>query len=120
MENGLELPDDVTIVWCDDNYGYMTRLPDSVQQKRSGGHGVYYHLSYCGRPHDHLWLSTMQPGLVYEQMRLAYDNNVRKVWIANVHDPKVAAKAHRKVEISDGRLYDGQSGVPAEETEVKA
>ena len=91
MENGLELPDDVTIVWCDDNYGYMTRLPDSVQQKRSGGHGVYYHLSYCGRPHDHLWLSTMQPGLVYEQMRLAYDNNVRKVWIANVHDPKVAA-----------------------------
>ena len=91
MENGLELPDDVTIVWCDDNYGYMTRLPDPEQQKRSGGHGVYYHLSYCGRPHDHLWLSTLQPGLVYNQMRLAYDNNVRKVWIANVHDPKAAA-----------------------------
>lgn len=90
MENGLRVPDDVTIVWCDDNYGYMTRLSDEAQQKRSGGAGVYYHLSYCGRPHDHLWLSTVQPGLIYNEMRQAYDHNVRRVWVANVHDPKVA------------------------------
>jgi hypothetical protein len=91
MENGLKLPDDVTIVWCDDNYGYMTRLPDAEQQKRSGGSGVYYHLSYAGRPHDNLWLSTAQPGLIYHEMMEAYRHNVRKLWVANVHDPKVAA-----------------------------
>lgn len=91
MENGLEVPEDVTIVWCDDNYGYMTRLSDSLQQKRSGGAGVYYHLSYCGRPHDYLWLCTTQPGLIYHEMSEAWKHNVRKLWIANVHDPKVAA-----------------------------
>lgn len=91
MENGLKVPEDVTIVWCDDNYGYMTRLSDAEQQKRSGGAGVYYHLSYAGRPHDCLWLSTTQPGLIYNEMRQAYDHNVRKLWVVNVHDPKVAA-----------------------------
>lgn len=87
---GLKVPDYVTLMWCDDNYGYMTRLSDSTEQQRQGGGGVYYHLSYWGRPHDFLWLTTMQPGLVYNEMRTAYDHNVRKMWIVNVHDPKVA------------------------------
>ena len=91
MESGLRVPDDVTLMWCDDNYGYMTRLSDAEQQQRSGGGGVYYHLSYWGRPHDHLWLTTTQPGLIYSEMKAAYDHNCRKLWIANVHDPKVAA-----------------------------
>lgn len=91
MENGLDVPDDVTLMWCDDNYGYMTRLSDAEQQRRSGGSGVYYHLSYWGQPHDFLWLSTVQPGLVYSEMKQAYDYNARKLWIVNVHDPKVAA-----------------------------
>lgn len=90
-ENGLRVPDDVMLMWCDDNYGYMTRLSDAVQQKRSGGGGVYYHLSYWGRPHDYLWLTTTQPGLIYHEMRTAYNHNARRLWIANVHDPKVAA-----------------------------
>lgn len=90
-EHGLRVPDDVTLMWCDDNYGYMTRLSDSEQQKRSGGAGIYYHLSYWGRPHDYLWLTTTQPGLVYNELKLAYDHNAKKVWIINVHDPKVAA-----------------------------
>jgi len=90
-ESGLRVPDDVTLMWCDDNYGYLTRLPDSLQQQRSGGGGIYYHLSYWGRPHDYLWLSTTQPGLVYAEMHAAYDHNCRRLWIANVHDPKVAA-----------------------------
>ena len=89
-EKGLKVPDYVTLMWCDDNYGYMTRLSDVEEQKRSGGGGVYYHLSYWGRPHDFLWLTTMQPGLIYNEMRAAYDHNVRKLWIVNVHDPKVA------------------------------
>ena len=91
MENGLDVPDDVTLIWCDDNYGYMTRLADDEQQKRKGGGGVYYHLSYWGRPHDYLWLTTNQPGLTYNEMREAYEHNARKVWIVNVHDLKPAA-----------------------------
>ena len=90
-ESGLRVPDDVTLMWCDDNYGYMTRLSDADQQRRSGGGAVYYHLSYWGRPHDHLWLTSMQPGLIYNEMRAAYDHNCRRLWIVNVHDPKVAA-----------------------------
>ncbi|MCF0243641.1 MAG: glycosyl hydrolase 115 family protein [Bacteroidaceae bacterium] len=89
-EQGLKVPDYVTLMWCDDNYGYITRLSTSEEQKRSGGAGVYYHLSYWGRPHDYLWLTTTQPGLIYSQMRAAYDHNARKLWIVNVHDPKVA------------------------------
>ena len=87
---GLQVPDYVTLMWCDDNYGYMTRLSNAEEQKRIGGGGVYYHLSYWGRPHDYLWLTTTQPGLVYNEMRQAYDHNVRKLWIVNVHDVKVA------------------------------
>ena len=90
-EKELQVPDYVTLMWCDDNYGYMTRLSNAKEQQRSGGAGVYYHLSYWGRPHDYLWLTTTQPGLIYNEMREAYNHNVRKLWIVNVHDPKVAA-----------------------------
>lgn len=90
-EMGLDVPDYVTLMWCDDNYGYITRLSDKDEQRRPGGGGVYYHLSYWGRPHDHLWLTTTQPGLIYNEMLNAYNHNVKKLWIANVHDPKVAA-----------------------------
>lgn len=91
MENGLNVPDDVTLMWCDDNYGYMTRLSDEQQRKRSGGAGVYYHLSYWGRPHDYMWLCTTQPGLIYSEMKQAYDCNARRIWIVNVHDLKPSA-----------------------------
>ena len=89
-ERGLNVPEYVTLMWCDDNYGYMTRFSSPHEQKRKGGAGVYYHLSYWGRPHDYLWLTTTQPGLIYNEMREAYEHNVRKLWIANVHDVKVA------------------------------
>ncbi len=89
-EKGLQVPDYVTLMWCDDNYGYITRLSNSMEQQRPGGGGIYYHLSYWGRPHDYLWLTTTQPGLIYNELREAYDHQVRKLWIANVHDPKLA------------------------------
>jgi len=89
-EAGLRVPDYVTLLWCDDNYGYLTRLSDAQDQRRQGGAGIYYHLSYWGRPHDYLWLTTTQPGLIYHELREAYDHQMRKLWIANVHDPKVA------------------------------
>lgn len=89
-EKGLKIPDYVTLMWCDDNYGYITRFSTEEEQQRSGGAGIYYHLSYWGRPHDYLWLTTTQPGLVYHEMCEAYNRHARKIWIANVHDPKVA------------------------------
>ena len=91
MDNGLNVPEDVTLIWCDDNYGYMTRLGDETTRRRKGGAGVYYHLSYWGRPHDHLWLATTQPGLICHEMKTAYELNARRLWVANVHDPKTAA-----------------------------
>ena len=89
-ERGLRVPDYVTLMWCDDNYGYMTRLSDEREQQRRGGAGLYYHLSYWGRPHDYLWLTTTQPGLICHELHEAYAHHVRRLWIANVHDPKVA------------------------------
>ncbi|NDW19127.1 hypothetical protein D0T53_09400 [Dysgonomonas sp. 216] len=89
-DNNLPLPDDVTLVWCDDNYGYITRLSNEAEQKRKGGSGVYYHISYWGRPHDYLWLSSTQPAQIYWQMKNAWNNNARKLWILNVGDIKPA------------------------------
>ena len=86
----LNVPDDVTLIWCDDNYGYIRRLSNKEEQKRSGGSGVYYHVSYWGKPHDYLWLCSHQPSLVYSEMKRAYDYNARKVWILNVGDIKPA------------------------------
>lgn len=87
-ENGLKVPEDITLTWCDDNYGYITRLSNIAEQKRSGGSGVYYHISYWGRPHDYLWLSTTQPARIYWQMKKAWDTGARKLWIVNVGDIK--------------------------------
>lgn len=87
-ENGLTLPEDVTLVWCDDNHGYIMQLSDEEEQKRSGGGGVYYHISYWGKPHDYLWLASTQPGLIYTEMKRAWDNGARRLWILNAGDIK--------------------------------
>ena len=89
-DNGLKIPDDITLVWPDDNYGYIRRLSNPEEQQRSGGSGVYYHISYWGRPHDYLWLSTTQPGLIWYEMTKAYENGAKKMWIVNVGDIKPA------------------------------
>lgn len=89
-EAGLKVPDDVTLVWPDDNYGYIRRLSTPAEQKRSGGSGVYYHVSYWGAPEDYLWLCTTPPALIWEEMRKAYDNGARAIWILNVGDIKPA------------------------------
>lgn len=87
---GLQVPDDVTLMWCDDNYGYIRHFPTAEERARKGGNGIYYHVSYWGRPHDHLWLSTMSPSLIYQQMKQAYDQGMQKIWILNVGDIKPA------------------------------
>ena len=86
--NGLELPDDVTIVWPDDNYGYMKRLSGVREQRRTGRSGVYYHVSYLGVPHSYLWFSTTPPSLMYEELGKAYDTTADRLWLLNCGDLK--------------------------------
>lgn len=87
-ELGLEVPDDVTLAWVDDNYGYIKRLSNPEEQKRSGRAGVYYHTSYLGAPHDYLWLNTTPPVLMYEELKKAYDTGADRYWLLNVGDIK--------------------------------
>lgn len=87
-EHGLNVPDDVTIVWPDDNFGYMKRLSSPDERKRKGGSGVYYHLSYLGVPHDYLWLCTTPPVLMYEELKKAYNTGADRYWLLNVGDIK--------------------------------
>jgi len=87
-ESGLKVPDDITLVWPDDNYGYIQRLSNAQEQQRSGGSGVYYHASYWGRPHDYLWLSTTNPALMREEMMRAYTMQAKNIWVLNVGDIK--------------------------------
>ena len=84
----LRVPDDITLVWPDDNYGYMKRVSNKAEQQRTGGAGVYYHLSYLGTPHDNLWIATTAPMLMYEELKKAYDAGAQRYWLLNVGDIK--------------------------------
>ncbi len=88
--DGLQIPDDVTLMWCDDNYGYLRHFPTEAENRRSGGNGLYYHISYWGRPHDYLWLCTFSPAHLTYELSKAYDSGIRKMWILNVGDIKPA------------------------------
>jgi hypothetical protein len=90
-QNGLKLPPDVTLVWPDDNHGYIRRLSTPEEQKRPGGAGVYYHVSYWGAPEDYLWLCTTPPALIWEEMSKAYHQGARTVWVLNVGGLKKSA-----------------------------
>ncbi|MDN3665834.1 glycosyl hydrolase 115 family protein [Algibacter miyuki] len=87
-QNGLDLPEDITLVWTDDNYGYMRQLSNPEEQTRAGGAGVYYHTSYWGRPHDYLWLNSTNPVLMWEEMSKAFEFQSREIWILNCGDIK--------------------------------
>ncbi|MDO7846160.1 glycosyl hydrolase 115 family protein [Hymenobacter sp. M29] len=87
---GLKLPDDVTIVWADDNHGYIRQLSDKTEQQRSGGSGVYYHVSYWGAPQDYLWLSSISPALMSYELSKAYALGAKRLWVVNVGDIKPA------------------------------
>lgn len=87
---GLQVADDITLIWPDDNYGYLHQLSTPQEALRPGGTGIYYHISYWGRPHDYLWLGTTHPALIREQLGRAVSTGSRKVWIVNVGDIKPA------------------------------
>jgi hypothetical protein len=85
---GVQVPDDVTLIWPDDNHGNMRQLPNEAERVRPGGNGIYYHLSYWGRPRSYLWLDTTQLSKVWQELRRVYEHGVDRMWIFNVGDVK--------------------------------
>ncbi|MBW8243535.1 glycosyl hydrolase 115 family protein [Muricauda oceani] len=87
-DQGMEVPEDVTLLLCDDNWGNIRKLPSLEAKPRKGGYGIYYHFDYVGGPRNYKWLNTNQIERTWEQMHLAYEHGVNKVWIVNVGDIK--------------------------------
>jgi len=87
-EKGMRVPDDVTLLLCDDNWGNLRKLPKISDAPRKGGYGIYYHFDYVGGPRNYKWLNTNPIARVWEQMHLAYEHNVKDIWIVNVGDIK--------------------------------
>jgi hypothetical protein len=85
---GLKVPEDVTLVWVDDNFGYIRRLSAPAERQRSGGAGVYWHLSYYGGPHSYTWINATAPALMWEELHKAWENEARNLWVINVGDIK--------------------------------
>ncbi len=87
-DKGMRVPDDVTLLLCDDNWGNIRKLPKAEDPKRTGGYGIYYHFDYVGGPRNYKWLNTNPVARVWEQMHLAYRYGARQIWIVNVGDIK--------------------------------
>ncbi|RZK39573.1 MAG: glycosyl hydrolase [Pedobacter sp.] len=87
-EKGMRVPDDVTLLLCDDNWGNLRKLPRPGEQSRSGGYGIYYHFDYVGGPRNYKWINTNPIQKTWEQMNLAYRHKANQIWIVNVGDLK--------------------------------
>jgi len=83
-EKGLRVPDDVTLLWAEDNWGDVRRLPTAEERKRAGGAGVYYHFDYHGGPRSYQWLNTSPIAKIWDQMSLAKKYGADRIWIVNV------------------------------------
>ncbi|ACS99803.1 glycosyl hydrolase 115 family protein [Paenibacillus sp. JDR-2] len=85
----FDLPENVTVIWCDDNHGIMRRMPDATERAREGGHGLYDHVSYWA-PADqsYTWLNSIPLSLMGEELSKSWDHNIRKSWILNIGDIK--------------------------------
>ena len=90
--NGLQVPDDVTLLWSDDKHGYCRNLSNPNEQQRKGGAGIYYHLSYHGDPASWIWLSPLSPAFLSTELTKAYTFGARRIWVFNVGDIKPAEK----------------------------
>jgi hypothetical protein len=87
-DRGMQVPEDITLLLCDDNWGNIRRLPEPGAQKRPGGYGIYYHFDYVGDPRNYKWINTSPIPRTWEQMHLAYRSGVDRIWIVNVGDIK--------------------------------
>ena len=87
-DKGMRVPDDITLLLCDDNWGNVRKLPDFNAPKRKGGYGMYYHFDYVGGPRNYKWINVSQVQRIWEQMNLTYQYGVDKIWVVNVGDLK--------------------------------
>ncbi len=87
-DQGMRVPDDVTLLLADDNWGNIRKLPNPDEAPREGGYGIYYHFDYVGGPRNYKWINTTQISRVWEQMNLAYEFGADELWIVNVGDIK--------------------------------
>ncbi|GAA4051835.1 hypothetical protein GCM10022409_43390 [Hymenobacter glaciei] len=87
-DKGMRVPDDMTLLLCDDNWGNLRKLPKVGEKTRAGGYGIYYHFDYVGGPRSYRWLNTNPLPRVWEQMHLAHEHGVNQIWIVNVGDLK--------------------------------
>lgn len=81
---GMKVPDNITLLWADDNWGYVRRLPDAEERKRKGGAGVYYHFDYHGGPRSYEWINTNPLPRIWDQMMLSKEYGADKIWVVNV------------------------------------
>ncbi len=87
-DRGMRVPDDVTLLLCDDNWGNVRKLPDLNAPPHQGGFGMYYHFDYVGGPRNYKWINVSQIQRVWEQMNLTYSHGVDRIWVVNVGDLK--------------------------------
>ncbi len=87
-DQGMRVPDDVTLLLCDDNWGNLRKLPNLKETPRKGGYGIYYHFDYVGGPRNYKWINTNPIQKIWEQMNLAYEYDANEIWIVNVGDLK--------------------------------
>lgn len=87
-DKGMRVPDDITLLLCDDNWGNIRKLPKLDEAPRAGGYGIYYHFDYVGDPRNYKWVNTNPIQKIWEQMNLAYAYNANQIWIVNVGDLK--------------------------------
>jgi len=87
-DKGMRVPDDVTLLLCDDNWGNVRKLPDINAPARKGGYGMYYHVDYVGGPRSYKWINVSQIQRIWEQMNLSWCHHVERLWILNVGDLK--------------------------------
>ena len=87
-DKGMRVPDDVTLLLCDDNWGNVRKRPSPEAKPRSGGYGMYYHFDYVGGPRNYKWINCNQIQRIWEQMNLTYSHGVDRIWIVNVGDLK--------------------------------
>lgn len=87
-DKGMRVPDDVILLFCDDNWGNVRKLPDLSKPLHKGGYGIYYHFDYVGGPRNSKWINISPIQRVWEQMNLSYEHKVDKLWVVNVGDLK--------------------------------
>src|SRR5690554_2613501 len=87
-EAGMELPEDITLMLADDNFGNIRKLPAEKDRNRNGSYGMYYHFDYVGGPRSYQWINTVPLQKIWEQMKMTYHHGVDRIWIVNVGDLK--------------------------------